>query len=242
MTGQAALLAVIVFVAFTIHATIGFAGMLSALAFGSLFFDLEEIRPPLVALSVLLNLWVVVRERHVVAWHLLGRLVLPLMAVGTALGFAASGWVDGDWLRRGFGAFVLGVVIAEFRKLRTAGSVDGPTSVSHPWVWVAGVIQGLYASGGPALVYALARQRLDKGTLRATLCAVWVVLNSALSIGFAMRGDLGAQEWTLVLALVPSLVCATLAGVWLHDRLDERQFRVAVTWMLLIAAIVLIFR
>lgn len=232
----------IVFVAFTIHATIGFAGMLSALVIGSLFFDLEEVRPPLVALSILLNLWFVARARQAVAWSLLRRVVLPLMTVGGVVGFAASAWVEGDLLRRGFGAFVLVVAIAEMRKLRSPGSVDGPNSVSHPWVLVAGFIQGLYATGGPALVYALARQRLDKGTLRATLCAVWVLLNAALTVGFVVRGELGESEWILILRLVPALVCATLAGSWLHDRLDERQFRAGVTWMLLIAAITLILR
>ena len=107
--GELAVLAAIVFVAFTIHAVTGFASMIAALVVGGLFFDLAVIRPPLVALTIPLNLWFVMRGYRDLAWRVLLRHVLPWMGAGALVGFQLSDAVQGSLLRRAFGVFVVAV-------------------------------------------------------------------------------------------------------------------------------------
>ena len=242
MTYEVLVLSAIVFVAFSIHAVTGFASMITALLFGSFFFPLEEIRPPLVLLSLVLNFYFVVGSRRYVAWRLLARVVLPWMILGVFAGFAMSGFVEGPLLCRAFGVFVIGVSVSELiRHFREHGpEVSG--EIHRGWTVVAGVIHGIYATGGPVLVYGLAPVRLDKATLRASLCVVWAILNLGLTVGFVVRGDLTEPDLRLSARLLPACVAAIFVGSWLHDRLDARQFRAGVLFVLLFSAIGLVIR
>jgi len=240
-------LAAIVFVAFTIHAVTGFASMIAALAVGGLFFDLAVIRPPLVALNVVLNLWFVMSYRGDLAWRVLLRHVLPWMGAGVLVGFQLSDAVQGPLLRRAFGVFVVAVAGRELyrasqaaRYSAAAGELsDRPPT---PWLVAAGLIHGIYATGGPPLVYALSKVELNKSQLRATLCAIWVVLNVGLTVGYLVRGEIGGDGWVTAVAMVPAMVAAIAAGSWIHGRIDARRFRVAVYVVLIVAAVGLVVR
>lgn len=241
------LLAGIVFVAFTIHAVTGFASMITALVLGSWFFELELIRPPLVALSVVLNLYFIVRYRGDLAGRILLRHVLPWMGAGTIVGFLIAGAVDGPWLKRAFGVFVVLVASRElYRAWRASIGKGGvlPLRDAPPWPWMlaGGVIHGIYATGGPPLVYALSRVELDKSQLRATLCAIWFTLNGGLTVGYVVRGEIDAVGWTAAGAMVPAMVLAVAFGSWIHDRIDPAKFRIAVYVLLICAALGLVLR
>jgi hypothetical protein len=44
----------------------------------------------------------------------------------------------------------------------------------------AGLVHGMYTTGGPLLVYALGREGLSKHVFRSTVTAVWLVFNVGL--------------------------------------------------------------
>ena len=88
---------------------------------------------------------------------------------------------------------------------------------------MAGITHGLFASGGPLLVYALAGVNLDKARFRATLVVVWFCLNSALTFAFALDGSLAPALAHLGLYL-PLLALGVFAGERLHHRVDEQRF------------------
>jgi uncharacterized membrane protein YfcA len=88
----------------------------------------------------------------------------------------------------------------------------------------------------------MARAKLGKGPLRASLCAVWAILNLGLTCAFAVRGDLSGADLWLTARLVPACIVATFFGSRIHDRLDARQFRAGVLVVLLFAAAGLVFR
>ena len=106
---------------------------------------------------------------------------------------------------------------------------------------MAGLTHGLFASGGPLLVYALNGIRLDKGRFRATLVLVWFSLNSLLTLGFLISGDLARQGGHL-LALVPVVLLGIVLGEALHHRVDERRFRQVLFTVLLLAGVALLAR
>jgi hypothetical protein len=69
----------------------------------------------------------------------------------------------------------------------------------------AGVIHGIYASGGPMLVYAVGREGLTKKVFRSTLSMVWIVLNVILVARFLLAGDYDREAGLDILLLVPAV-------------------------------------
>lgn len=152
--------------------------------------------------------------------------------------------LGGDPLaRRVFGVFVLAVALREAVRLVRAS--EPPRLLATPprgWVFAAGVVHGLFATGGPPLVYALARVQLDKGTLRATLAVVWFALNLGLLVAYTAGGAIDARGFAVAGGLVPVTAAAVAVGSWAHDRVDARRFRLVVYVVLAATAVALIVR
>lgn len=118
-----------------------------------------------------------------------------------------------------------------------AGAVSLSPPVAALWLLGAGFFQGLYASGGPMLVYYANREFAAKGGFRSTLSAVWAVLTAGMVAVYGLTGKLTTRTLGMSLALVPVLILAIAAGEWLHARVRERAFRLAVLGLLLVAGL-----
>ncbi|MBW2224272.1 MAG: sulfite exporter TauE/SafE family protein [Deltaproteobacteria bacterium] len=196
-------------------------------------------------LSFLQTGYIAIRDRDSIDWGLLLRRVLPLMSLGMAFAFFLLTKVGGPWLGLAFGIMVLLLSARELHQLRfaTAG-LDKPISrpASAAAMFGAGIIHGIYASGGPMLVYAIGREGLAKKVFRSTLSMVWILLNVILVTRFMLAGDYDQEVALDVLLLVPAVPVGTLVGEWVHHKVDERTFKLAVLALLMAAAISLIVR
>ena len=180
-----------------------------------------------------------IRHRAHIHWPTLLKLILPLMALGTLCGY---------WLRPSLGSAVLqalfGVLIVWFAgrelwRLRGAATPAGHApATTGALMLAAGVTHGLFASGGPLLVYALAGNRLNKSELRATLIAVWFSLNGLLTLIFLADGSL-LPALPRLLTYLPIVVVGVIIGERLHRRIDERQFRRLVFALLALTGLIL---
>ena len=224
----------IVALAFAAEATTGFGATVIALALGIHLYPLGELLPVFVPLGLFVSSWLALRGRaHVAKRLLLGR-ILPWMGLGLALGLVLFERASGEVLRRAFGAFV--VALAALELWRLARESTAPRELPPPAATAAllgaGVMHGMFSTGGPLLVWALGRSIPDKRAFRATLSCVWLVLGSALTTAYTLGGrvDLGTLQATG--ALLPILAVSIAAGEWAHHRLDERRFRVLVYGLL----------
>jgi uncharacterized membrane protein YfcA len=239
-------LALIVFLAFATQSLSGFGGALVALSVGAHFFALEDLLPIFVPLSLATTGAIVLRERAHVDRSLLFRRILPFMGVGLAAGVAFFAWADGALLKRIFGALVMGLAGRELaRPLEFAEA--SPTSFGAPrvsalWLVAAGLVHGIYATGGPLLVYSLGRAGLGRSAFRGTLAAVWLALNAALTATYLAAGRLGPAVLPKIGALAPVAAAAIAAGEWAHRRTDERRFRTIVFGLLLLSGAGILFR
>ncbi len=231
------LLAVAVSLAFSVEAATGFGATVIAVALGVHLFPLDELLPVIVPLGLVLSASIAWRERAHTDRRLLLRRILPLMILGLALGLAVFETASNTALQRVFGLFIVVVALLELWRTR-AGAPTAPALppfLRNAALLGAGVIHGLFSSGGPLLVYALGRAPIAKRAFRATLSTVWVVMATALSTAYALRGHVDAGTLTASATLLPVLGLAFLAGNWLHGRLDEQRFR-AFVYVLLLAA------
>ena len=235
-------MALFVLFAYTTEAMTGFGSIVIALSLSALVLPLDVLMPVLVPLNLVLSGYLTLRYHRLVDWRLLLTGILPMMAAGTLAGFLARPWLDQGIARPLFGALVVAFSVRELWRLRHATTVaaHGPWW-SRFWMLMAGLTHGLFASGGPLLVYALNGIRLDKGRFRATLVLVWFSLNSLLTLGFLISGDLARQGGHL-LALVPVVLLGIVLGEALHHRVDERRFRQVLFTVLLLAGVALLAR
>lgn len=228
-------LGLFVFIAYTIETVTGFGSIVIALSLGALLLPISVMLPVLVPLNICMTGYLALRHRHNIHWPTLLKLILPMMAIGTLLGYGLRPWLGDAGMRSLFALLVIWFAGRELFKTwkNSNKSIERGGLWTRFWMLLAGVTHGLFASGGPLLVYALAGVKLDKARFRATLISVWFTLNSLLTLIFALDGSLSAALPRLA-AFLPILIVGVVLGEWLHSRISEERFRVAVFLLLLV--------
>lgn len=228
-----------IFIAFTLEAITGFGSIVIALALGALLVPIGQLVPILASLSVVMSAAMVWRHRSHIDRRLLLRTILPGMVLGTALGYASKPWLDAALMRQLFGILIVWFASRELWRLRHAQApLARPRWQSQLLVVLAGVTHGLFASGGPLLVYAASGMAIDKARFRATLVSVWLTLNTGLTLAFWIDGRLQAALPKAAAYLV--VIAAGFAlGDWLHQRVSEARFRIAIYALLGVTGLLL---
>ncbi|MBR9813728.1 sulfite exporter TauE/SafE family protein [bacterium] len=222
----------------------GFGFNVVAVTLGSLMVPLDAWLPVVITLNIPMSAWIAVQERAHINWPLVLRRILPLMIAGGVLGLAALFLVSGDWLKRGFGLLVVAIALRELYKLLIAGQPAMPVSTkgAPPWMFAAGIAQGMYGSGGPFLVHALTRLNLGKATFRASMIVVWLTLNCLLVVAYVAKGWWTASVGVQTAWLLPLVPVGIVIGNWLHNHAPARQFAIVVQCVLLAAGLALAFK
>lgn len=236
-------LAGLVFVSFLVEAAAGFGSMVIALTLGALVLPVDALLGVLVPVNLVLSAWLTLRGRAHVDVRFLLRRVLPAMAVGLAVGTGLTRVVDASVAKPVFAVFVLGVATLEL--VRAARGKAGeeqplPAPVRVGGLVGAGVVHGVFATGGPLVVLVSSRELADKHAFRATLSALWLVMNALVMPRLVQDGAVTATSLTTSALLLFPLGLGTLVGEWVHRVLDERRFKLAVAVLLLLAGAVLL--
>ncbi len=164
------------------------------------------------------------------------------MLFGTLVGYGLRPWLGEGVLKSLFGVLVLWFAGRElWRMTRGHIATPHPSWLSRILTFSAGITHGLFASGGPLLVYSLAGIHLDKSKLRATLVSIWFCLNASMSLLFLLDGSL-LPSVPRILAYLPVLVVGVLLGEFLHHRLNELRFRQIVYSLLAVTGLLLIVK
>jgi uncharacterized membrane protein YfcA len=238
-----ALLALIVFSAFLVEATLGFGATIVTVTLGVFLYPIDVLLPAFVPINMLLSLYIVLRYRHAICWRLLLRRTVPMMALGMPAGMLLFHAGSSRLLKILFGAFVVGLSALELvRMTRHSQASPKPLKLSSQVLLLAagGVVHGAYAAGGPMAVYVAGRELPDKRSFRSTLCMLWFVLNSALVVSYAVSGVLNSNTAHISLYLLAPLIAGLVAGEWFHDRVNAAAFRALVFMLLLVAGGILV--
>ena len=171
--------------------------------------------------------------------------VFDRLVDGDMVGLVFARFRAETWIKLVFSALVIVLSLFELVTLRKksderAQPLPGPIAATA--LSTAGVVHGLFACGGPLVVYVVSRTLRDKASFRATLSALWLIMNVVLVATMVRAGTIGGASLLTSAALAPPLLLGLVVGNRLHERLDERSFRVAVFSLLLVAAAVLLVR
>lgn len=227
---------IIVLITNAIQAITGFAGTLLAMPPAILLIGVDNAKVILNFIAFLTCLFIVLGNRKKVKWRILAK-ILVLMAVGMAAGIWIFRQVHLDILLYLYGGLIM---VTAVRKLRNSGGKELVSVVQAVILLAAGVIHGMFVSGGALLVVYAADVLKDKEEFRATVAAVWVVLNAVLLCSQAME-HMFTPELTgfAVIACIPALA-GVAVGNRLHQRIGKKAF-LRVTYILLFISGVLCF-
>lgn len=236
-------IALIVAFAFTVEAALGFGATVVTVALGSLVLPLDAILPAFLPVNVALSAILVARGRRSIAWRVLLVQIAPYMAIGMPVGILLFTRVDERILKLVFGAFVIVLATIELLGSSTAAATPPRKPVAVGLLVLGGTIHGAFGTGGPMVVYVMGKTLgADKIRFRATLCVLWLTLNTILVVSYAVRGKLTATSAQASAVLVASLVAGLLIGEAIFHRVSAVRFRSFVFGMLAVAGAVLVMR
>jgi len=235
------LLGLIVFLSYTVQAMTGFGSIILAITFGSFFYPVKTVLPVFVLLDLILNLYIVWKYVKIADTALLFRKILPLMIAGAVVGLSIFHAYAGN------SKFLLGFLVtflAIFELVnfyRKSDKVSIRPEVANAFLFTSGVVEGMYASGGPLVVYVLNKLPISKSVFRSTLALLWVLMDVFLIAGYVVMGIVVKKSFLTVLILFPVVVFSLLWGEFFHFRVDERKFRLTVLYILLVGGLSILF-
>jgi len=230
----------IILLAYALEAVTGFGSIVIALSLGVLFLPFDQILPILVALNICMTSVLAFRNRKSIHKALLLTVILPGMLLGTLVGYFAKPYFDDVILKQVFGVLIIWFAARELWRMYHK-HIDGnrPLWLTRVITFAAGITHGLFASGGPLLVYAVAGTKIDKARFRATMVFVWFILNALLTLAFLLDGRMQPVLMN-VLFYIPLLIVAVKLGNYLHEKVKEEHFRVAIYSLLLMTGVILV--
>lgn len=227
MADGAALL-LLVGVAFLVESALGFGASVIVATVGALLGPLDRVMPAFITANVFLSAWVTATARAHVDRALLLREVLPLVGAGLGAGMLLAAQADRPAARIAFGAGVALLAAHELRRALAPAAHDGPLPrpAASGLLALGGVVHGIFGAGGPLVVLVVGRRATDKRVFRATLSALWLILNAALVARWALDGTWTAATARDTALLAPALLLGGAGGAYLHRALPPRSFRV----------------
>jgi hypothetical protein len=232
-------LAVFVLIAYITQTMTGFGSLIIVMTLGSHLYPVEFLLPMIVPVDILQNAYIVARNSRQVDRGLLFRRILPFMGIGLAAGILVFQFVHGERLKQCLGLLVVLLCSRElYRLLRGKREPQLLARWKYTlYIVAAGIVQGVFASGGPLTVYAVSQFKLPKATFRSTLSALWLLTNTVLAISYLAKGRLNEPTLRFTVWLVPFVLLGMVAGEILHDRVNEHHFRISVFAILILAGL-----
>ncbi|NQU65273.1 MAG: sulfite exporter TauE/SafE family protein [SAR324 cluster bacterium] len=222
----------------------GFGGILIPITLGAHFYPIRWMLPVLLPLTLLLNLYILLRHFRQINRSILFRQILPFMGVGLVIGMVIFNRIHGELLVEAFGILVVVMSLRELVQLFRSDRTLSPIGRFEAFLYIfaAGIVHGIYASGGPLLVYIVNRFNLKKSEFRSTLSVVWLIMNIFLSISYVLTNRITLETGRISLLLLPSLVLGIFLGEYLHEKSDGRKFKIVVFTLLLLTGVSIILK
>lgn len=221
------------------EAVSGFGSTIITLALGANLYPFETILPLIIPLNFCLSFYLVTRYRQSIDWNILKRTILPFFALGMAAGIFIFNFGQSRILQTIFGFLVILITTFElvqfFRVKTTAPNKPLKPLQSALCLIVGGIAHGIYATGGPMVVYYASRQLGNKKVFRSTLSFLWLIMTIVLCVNYYLGGGLTAGTLKTSALLLPALFLGIALGERIHARVDERVFRLIIYVLLFFA-------
>lgn len=222
----------VLFVANVIQAITGFAGTVLAMPPSMYLLGMDDAKVVLNVMALLSGLMIAVMSYHHMNKKELAKICV-FMVVGMEISIQICKAVPSEK----FLLVLYGIIIILIagKNLLYHQEHTLPKGVLLVVLLLAGVIHGMFVSGGALLVVYATQVLKDKEEFRATIAPVWVVLNSVLLASQVRQGALDNYNIRLILISVIPLFIATWVGKKLVKKVSQRTF-LNLTYVLLLVS------
>lgn len=223
----------VIFAANVIQAITGFAGTLLAMPVSVSLIGVHEAKVILNIMAFLSCLGIVVRDRKNIRYDILLKIIV-LMGGGMAVGI----WIfKAVPLKAVLPAYGIMIIMIACKNLMIRRTIKVKEWVLVIVLIMAGVMHGMFVSGGALLVIYASAVLKDKDEFRVTVAHVWVILNIFLMLSDFKNGYITPHVlWLTGVSIIP-LILALYLGSRLHETLDEKLFLKLTNVLLLISGV-----
>ena len=215
-----------VFISNIVQALTGFAGVMLSIPPTILLYGPDMAKAVINVICWLVCAYLMVKNREYINKKELGRITL-FMLIGMAAGIYLYNIVDARILVPVYGLLIVGVALKNLLLKPSGASL--PVWVAIPVLLGAGIIHGMFASGGALLVVYLA------SAFRANVASVWTVLNLVLMFTDYEKGLYNTEFFELLGIGVIPLVIAVYLGNKIHSMINQQMFNRLTYGLLLVA-------
>lgn len=218
-----------------LQSSVGF-GTVVTMPLGILLMGMAVTKPVVTFVALLTGVGVLITNYKCINWRELIKMS-SVMLIGILAALWIAGRVQMNFLLIIYGAVVIGIGV---KKLFFPAKRQTSKAVQNAALGIAGVMQGLFVSGGSFLaVYAVDRMP-DKREFRATTNALWVILNLVLLITYFANGQVDKKVLVMgAIAIIPMVLGVWLGGVF-AKRIQQQTFLKLVYVILIASGIVLL--
>lgn len=107
---------------------------------------------------------------------------------------------------------------------------------------LAGIVHGLFVSGGPLLIAYASKKLTDKNQFRATISSVWVVLNTIILVDDIRFGYWDLQLFRKLLVSIPFFLCGIGVGSVLSKKLSKNVFLILTYLLMAFSGVMLLLK
>ncbi len=222
----------------------GFAGTVLAMPFSVMLVGYNVAKPTLNLLGVVTSIGVLISDYKAINKKEFFK-IIAVMLVGIAGGtFITQHFeLNPSLLYKLLGSVVIFFAIFDtylFVRKKTDKELSAP--IAMILLISAGLVHGMFVCGGPLLVtYASARLK-DSKEFRATLSAVWIVLNSIIFCTDIKAGYINGRFFMVFIVLFLFLVLSILIGRLVSKRMNQKAFLITSYALMFISGISLFLK
>jgi uncharacterized protein len=234
---QFILFGVVVLATHFLEGITGFGCTALALPFCILLVGIKLAVPTLIILAWILALYIIIIDFKNIVWKEFLR-ILAFVGIGLPIGMMIYSYLPEVLLKKLLGGFM---ILVALRGLYLC--LGGTSKVKlHPFVlnivlFLGGIIHGAFGTGGPFIIIYAANAMPKKSNFRATLCTLWVTLNTIIITKNIATGAITRNVITLLLVCLPFLFAGMLIGNKAHNKVDDKLFTKIVYAVLLLSGI-----
>lgn len=225
---------VIIFIANIIQGITGFAGTILAMPLSLMLVGYATAKPILNILGLVSGIYVFIGNRKYVSWNELKKTIL-IMGVGIFSGILIRAFfIDQEaMLYIPLGIFLIIISLQGlYVQIKNIKS-DGESRYIYILLPVAGIVHGIFVSGGPLLIGYLSKKLKDKRVFRATISTVWIILNGLILFDDIRTGLWDFRQIKIFAFTLPFLLVGMWLGSILYSKMSQKAFMVS-TYILLL--------
>ena len=221
----------VIFAANVVQAVTGFAGTLLAMPPAMMLIGVHEAKVILNIMAFLSCLILAVKSYRNIQWKILLNIIV-YMAVGMLAGIWLFEHLSLNLLLPAYGVMILFIAL---KKMFVKKEIKMTGFMLNGILLAAGVIHGMFVSGGALLVVYASSVLKDKESFRATVASVWVILNTGLMISDISQGYMTSEVMKMTGISILPLFLAIYVGNKIHEKIDQKLF-MKITYILLFAS------